>query len=73
MLYNDFLINLGLNIKKARLKLNYTQAYLGELLDISEHRISQIECGKCNLTLKTLNKIINILNIKPEKLFYFED
>ncbi len=41
------------------------------MVDISEHRISQIENGKCNLTLKTVNKISNALNIHAVKLFNF--
>ena len=49
-----------------------TQAQLGEMINISEHRISQIENGKCNITLKTINKISNALNIPAVKLFTFD-
>lgn len=41
------------------------------MVDISEHRINQIENRKCNLTLKTVNKISNALNIHAIKLFNF--
>lgn len=73
MLDDVFLKEFGLRIKIYRMKRNLTQAQLGELIDISEHRLSQIENGKCNITLKTVNKISNALNINSVKLFQFEE
>lgn len=67
----DFLKEFGFRIKLFRMKQNYTQAQLGEMVEISEHRISQIENGKCNLTLKTVNRISNALKISAVKLFNF--
>ena len=69
----DFLKEFGMRLKFQRLKSNYTQAQLGEIVEISEHRISQIENGKCNLTLKTVNRLTEALNIPAVKLFNFED
>lgn len=68
----QFLKEFGFRLKLYRMKQNYTQAQLGEMVDISEHRISQIENGKCNLTLKTVNRLSNALNIQVEKLFNFD-
>lgn len=68
-----FLKEFGLKIKLFRIKRNFTQAQLGELVNISEHRISQIENGKCNLTLKTVNKLSNALDILPAKLFNYDE
>lgn len=73
MLDDIFLKEFGLRIKIYRMKRNLTQAQLGELIDISEHRLSQIENGKCNITLKTVNKISNALNIHSARLFQFEE
>lgn len=73
MLEDEFLKEFGFKLKLYRLKRNYTQAQLGEMVDISEHRISQIENGKCNLTLKTVNKIANALDINSAKLFMFDE
>lgn len=73
MLDNEFLNEFGIRLKFYRIKKGLTQAELGEKLNMSEHRISEIECGKCNLTLKTINKFSNALNISPVKLFDFED
>ncbi len=73
MLEDEFLKEFGFKLKLYRLKRNYTQAQLGEMVEISEHRISQIENGKCNLTLKTVNKIANALDINSAKLFTFDE
>ena len=68
----NFLKEFGLRVKLYRIKSNYTQAQLGEVVNISEHRISQIENGRCNLTLKTVNKVASALRICPLKLFETE-
>ena len=72
MLDNDFFREFGINLKMYRLKSGLTQAELGDKVEISEHRISEIERGRCNLTLKTVNKISNALNVSVMKLFNFE-
>lgn len=73
MLDKDFLKNFGFNLKMLRLKSGLTQAELGEKVDISEHRLSDMERGKCNLTLKTVNRLANALAIPSIKLFDFND
>ena len=73
MLDEVFLKSFGFNLKMYRMKSGLTQAELGEMVDISEHRLSEIERGKCNLTLKTVNKLANSLKISSDKLFKFED
>lgn len=72
MLDSVFLKEFGVRLKLFRIKKDMTQAQLGEMINISEHRISQIENGKCNITLKTINKISNALNISAVKLFTFD-
>ena len=71
MLDNEFLKEFGFKLKMYRMKKGITQAQLGELVDISEHRISEIENGRCNITLKSVNKIFNALNIDSKKWFDF--
>ncbi len=73
MLDDEFLKEFGFRLKMYRIKKDYTQAQLGEMVEISEHRISQIENGKCNITLKTVNKLANALQISGVKLFQFEN
>ena len=69
----EFFKEFGLRVKIYRLKCSFTQAHLGELVNMSEHRISQIENGKCNITLKTINKLSLALNIPSKKLFDFDE
>ena len=69
MLFRSF----GLRVKFYRIKKGLTQAQIGEFVEISEHRISQIENGKCNLTLKTVNKLSDALGVVSAKLFDFSD
>lgn len=70
---DEFLKELGHLLKFYRIKRGITQAQLGEMVEISEHRISQIENGKCNLTLKTTNKIFSALNLSPFKVFQIDE
>ena len=73
MLDNEFLAEFGFKMKIYRQKKGLTQAQLGESVNISEHRISEIERGRCNLTLKTVNRIAEALDIPAVKLFNFDD
>ena len=57
------------NIKIERAIKSITQAQLAELVGVHEKYIGVIEAGKQNITLKTLNKIANCLNIDISKLF----
>lgn len=70
---NEFIKEFGFQLKLGRLKQRITQAQLGEMVEISEHRISQIENGKCNITLKTVNRLASALNIPSAKLFNFDE
>ena len=69
----EFLKEFGLRVKFYRIKKGLTQAQIGEFVEISEHRISHIENGKCNLTLKTVNKLSEALGVVSAKLFDFSD
>ena len=71
MLYEDFLKELGFRLKMRRIQMGFTQAQLGEKVKISENRISEIESGRTNLTLKSINKIFNTLNIEFLDFFKF--
>lgn len=57
------------NIKIERAIKSITQAKLAELIGVHEKYIGVIEAGKQNITLKTLNKIANSLDIEISKLF----
>lgn len=54
---------IGLNIRVERTIKRLTQARLAEMIDVHEKYIGKIEAGKQNITLRTLNKIAQALNI----------
>ncbi len=58
----------ALNVKVERTIKRLTQAQLAELIDVHEKYIGKIETGKQNITVKTLNKLANALNIDICKL-----
>lgn len=55
-------------IKKYRKIHNLTQEKLAELLDISPRQLQRIESGQTETSLKTLKKLIKILNICDEDI-----
>ena len=58
-------------IKKYRKMNNLTQEKLAELLDISPRQLQRIETGKTETSLKTLKKLIKILNISDEDILKY--
>ena len=61
--------NLGKNIRYYRYKNEYSQQTLAELLDISVTYMSDIECGKSNVSLDLIEKIAHLFELPYEKLF----
>lgn len=55
-------------IKEYRKKLGLTQEKLAELLDISPRQLQRIESGQKETSLKTLKKLIKILDISDEDI-----
>ena len=54
---------IGLKIKEYRLKNNLTQEKLAEISDLTPIHISNIERGKAHVSLHTLEKIADVLNV----------
>lgn len=67
---DDFMnyIDLGKRIKEERNKLNLTQEQLAEYADISTSYMGQIERGERKVTLETLIKVTNKLNVSIDYL-----
>lgn len=55
----------GEAIKKARQKLNLTQAQLGDMVGVQRAQISKIESGK-NLTLSTISRVFKAMGVKAK-------
>jgi len=61
--------NIAKTIKRLRENMGISQGKLARLADISNNTIINIEAGKQdNLTIETLKKIANALNIPIEDL-----
>lgn len=69
---SDFLRLVGEQIRMIRKAKGLTQENVAERCGIRVTRISDIERGQTNASLKTLEKIINALNISPGELFNFQ-
>jgi len=59
---------LGENLRKLRLKKNMSQGDLATVLSVDRAYISNIENGRMNPTLSTLEKIANALGISSSEL-----
>lgn len=58
-------------IRENRLKNNLTQEELAEKLDISWRHLQRLEYHEENTTVKTLKKIIQVLNISDEEILEY--
>lgn len=64
----QLLNRIGLNVRVERTIKQLTQAQLAELIDVHEKYIGKIETGKQNVTVRTLNKIAQALDINIIRL-----
>ncbi|HTR35000.1 MAG TPA: helix-turn-helix transcriptional regulator [Bryobacteraceae bacterium] len=62
------LLQFGERVKKVRLELGLSQEDLAEEADLHRNYISQIECGRRNLSLLNILKIARALKVPASKL-----
>ena len=55
---------IGSRLKTARVNKHLTQEQLAEKLDVSITCLSRIECGKYEISLKRLEEICGLLDVK---------
>jgi len=60
---------IGDNMKKIRLKKGMSQGDICRSLDLDRSYISNVENGKQNLTISTMEKIAKALGVKINELF----
>ena len=56
-------------IRKVRKEKGFTQKELGEKLGLTEATFNRYETGRQNLTLDTLQKIADVLEVRVNILF----
>ncbi len=64
-----FLNKLGSRIKELRYKKGYSQTYLANRCNFEKASMSRIESGKTNITVLTLKKISEALEIDLNDFF----
>lgn len=66
-------MNIGERLKSARLKNGKSQKELGDLLQLSQNTISQIENNKSSITIESLILICNEYNISADWILFGKD
>jgi len=59
---------LGVNMKKVRAKKKLSQGALARLLEVDKGYISNIENGKKNPTLATIQRLADALGVSADEL-----
>jgi len=60
----DLKVEIGLKIKQRRKELGLEQVDLCEMADIGSTTLSKLEQGKANITLVSLEKLMEVLGLK---------
>ena len=58
-------------IKENRMKKNYTQEELAEILNISTRQLQRIEKDEDNTKIETMRKIIKVLEIPDKEILRY--
>lgn len=69
--HEEFLKKLGENITEKRKERGFTSKELGYRCEMEKSNLIAIEQGRVNVTVKTLVKIANALEIEVKELFEF--
>lgn len=65
--------NIGERIKQLRKSRKMTLKMVSDMTDLSISFLSQLEHGKCSITLESLKKISDAMNVVPSYFFSPED
>lgn len=66
-------MHIGHKIKKLRELKNLTQTHVAEKLGVSQSAYSKMELGESEVTFNRLEKISEILEMKPEEVISFNE
>lgn len=72
MTLKQLLIKFGKEIKKARIDKDISQEALAEKAGMHVTFLSRIENGKANISLDSVLKLANALNIEVSELFKYK-
>ena len=66
-------LHIGQKIKKLRELKNLTQMHMAQQLGVTQSAYSKLELGESEITYKRLEKISEVLEMKPEEVISFND
>ena len=58
-------------IKEYRIKNNYTQEQLAEIINISPRQLQRIEKNEDKTKIETIRKIIKVLNVPDDEILKY--
>lgn len=61
---------IGANIRLARVKKMMSQSELAKLLGVTQTHMSNLERGRCGITVTMLNELTNIFEVETDALLY---
>ena len=65
---DEYVRNIGLNLKEIRNRKGMTQETLAAILGTEDSAVRRIEAGRTNPTIKSLFRIARALNVDVEEL-----
>lgn len=66
-------MQVGQKIKKLRELKNFTQEYMADYLGMSQSNYSKIETGETDISYGKLEKIAEVLELRPEDIITFNE
>lgn len=69
---NVLLKKFGKNVKIERIKKDLTREQLAEIMNVSVNYLSNIECGKANMSLAKILELSQYLKTDIENLLLFK-
>lgn len=66
---NNFIKKFGQEIRRRRIKADFSQEKLAELSGLHRTYVGAVERGERNLSLQNIKRIADALNIEVAKLF----
>ena len=64
---------IGQKIKKLRELRNFTQSYMAEELGLSQSAYSKLELGEIEITYNKLERVAEVLGMRPEEVISFNE
>ena len=68
----EYIIDLGIHIRQIRERKSISQQNLADMCNMPKTSIGRIERAEVYVTIKTLIKIANALEIEPKELLNFQ-